>query len=418
MSAGSRVRSAWLVSRYPDVSHTFILREVLALKSRGREVATASINDPPPLDRLTAVEREQATQTFYIKRQGAFGVLRAAAFMLVRRPAATLAAFFYALQLGGIDPRRAVFAVFYYAEALVLARWMMQRGLDHLHVHFATPGATVALIVKRLTGARLSITVHGPDEFFDVKENLLAEKIAAADFIICISYFAQSQLMKLVPSSHWGKFEIARLGVDLMRFSARPPEMPPRTNGSDHPFAILCVGRLVAAKGQAILLAAVAQLLEQGRPVRLTLVGDGPERSALETEATRFGIATSIVFAGAVNQDRIGEFYRATDVFALASFAEGIPVVLMEAMAMEIPCIATRIAGIAELIEDGVTGLLVAPSDVAGMAEAIARLMDSAALREELGRAGRQRVEREYELGASANRLNEILNRRLGEAGA
>jgi glycosyltransferase involved in cell wall biosynthesis len=407
MNPTQRRRIAYLVSKYPDFSHTFILREVLALRQRGFEIEVASINDAPAPEKLTQVEREEAAHTFYVKRSGAEGVLRAAWWMLSYKPAGLLRGLAYAFKLGHEDPFRTARCLFYFLEALLLAKWMRERSITHLHVHFATPAATVGLILTHVVPVTFSMTVHGPDEFYDVSTYFLAEKIEAAKFIVCISYFAQSQLMKLTSGGNWHKFDIARLGVDTSQFSPRPFRASPA------PFQILCVGRLVSAKGQRILIKAVEQLLKAGHNLHLQLVGDGPDRVDLETLVTLRGLSGTVTFAGIVNQENIRAFYQNADAFAIASFAEGIPVVLMEAMAMEIPCVATRITGIPELIEDGVDGLLVAPSDIAGMAAAIERLIASPELRESLGKAGRIRVQREYELAASAERLSEVFAARL-----
>ena len=407
MTTTKRCRIAYLISKYPDFSHTFILREVLALRERGLEIEVASINDAPPLSQLTQIERDEVSRTFYVKRSGGLGVLRAKLWLLLHRPAGLFRGLFFALSLGGGDTARTLRCLFYYLEALLLAKWMHDRSISHLHVHFATPAATVGLILTRVFPITFSMTVHGPDEFYDVPGYVLAEKIEAASFVVCISFFAQSQLMKLSPGRSWSKFELARLGVDNAQFAPRPFRTSPET------FQILCVGRLVSAKGQRILIEAVAQLNHAGHKLQLQLVGDGPDRADLEALVREKNLPTTVTFAGIVNQENIKAYYQNADIFALASFAEGIPVVLMEAMAMEIPCVATRINGIPELIEDGKDGLLVAPSDVKGMAAAIERLMSSAELRESLGKAGCQRVKQQYELSKSADRLADVFQRRL-----
>jgi colanic acid/amylovoran biosynthesis glycosyltransferase len=407
MNLTQRRRIAYLVSKYPDFSHTFILREVLALRQRGLEIEVASVNDAPAHEKLTQIEREEAARTFYVKRSGAAGVLSAALWLLSHKPAGLFRGLAYALKLGHGDPLRTARCLFYYLEALLLAKWMHDRSVTHLHVHFATPAATVGLVLTHVVPISLSMTVHGPDEFYDVSTYFLTEKIEAAKFIVCISYFAQSQLMKLTAGHNWDKFDIARLGVDSSQFSPRPFRASPA------PFQLLCVGRLVAAKGQRILIQAVELLLKAGHNLQLHLVGDGPDRASLEALVAHRGLSAAVSFAGIVNQENIRAFYQDADAFAIASFAEGIPVVLMEAMAMEIPCVATRITGIPELIEDGADGLLVSPSDVDGMAAAIARLIGSAEIRESLGKAARARVQREYELATSADRLSSIFAARL-----
>jgi colanic acid/amylovoran biosynthesis glycosyltransferase len=408
MTTPWRCRTAYLVSKYPDVSHTFILREVLALRERGIAIDVASINAAPPPAQLTGLERREAQTTFYVKPQGALGALRGLLWAVSKTPRGVLRGLTFCLQLSRGEPRRAMLHLAYLAEALILGRWMEQRGLTHVHVHFATPAATVALLLNRVTKVSFSLTVHGPDEFFDVERYALKQKLTSARFAIAISYFAQSQMMKLTAPECWSKFEISRLGVDSTQFQPRSFRKDPS------PFRVLCVGRLVAAKGQRILLEAVAQLRNQGRDVQLRLVGGGPDRASLEQAAAALRLGKAVEFAGAVNQDHIRAFYESADAFALASFAEGIPVVLMEAMAMGIPCVATSIAGIGELIHDGVDGLLVAPSNVEGLATALAQLMDSADLRRRLGQAGRQRVQRDYELSVSADALAKLLQRRLG----
>jgi glycosyltransferase involved in cell wall biosynthesis len=197
------------------------------------------------------------------------------------------------------------------------------------------------------------------------------------------------------------------LGVDPARFAPRPDP------GGAAPFEILCLGRLVPAKGQHVLLAAAARLAAEGRSILVRFVGDGPDRAALEQEVRRRGIETSVRFEGSVNQDRVGEYYRRAGVFVLPSFAEGIPVVLMEAMAMEIPCVTTFVNGIPDLIRDGADGILVAPSDDLALAAAIARLIDDGALRKRLGESARMRVIERHNLAQNTERLSAMFRRRL-----
>jgi glycosyltransferase involved in cell wall biosynthesis len=402
------LRIAYLVSQYPGVSHTFILREVLALRERGIAIETASINDPPRYDKMTQVEQREASNTFYVKRAGATGFLKGLIWTLLRHPAGVARGLFSAFGLGWADPSRLMFYLFYYAEAVVLARWVQQRSFSHLHVHFATEAATVGMILTRIVPVSLSMTVHGPDEFYDVPGYFLPRKVAACRFIICISFFARSQLMRLAPGDRWHKLDIARLGVDSEHFLPRPHRSSPV------PLQVLCVARLAPTKGQRILIEAIGQLVEDGRLLQLRLVGDGLDRGGLEQLVRERQLTGSVFFEGSVNQDDIRGFYEAADVFALASFAEGIPVVLMEAMSMEIPCIATCINGIPELIRDGIDGLLVPPSDISGMAAAIARLMDDAALRDSVGKAGRRRIQQDYDLEQNVDHLARIFQRRLG----
>lgn len=401
-------RLAYLVSQYPAISHTFILREVLGLRARGFAIRVASVNPPDrPPEKLTAEERQEADASWYLKPQGAVGALKALCLTALRRPSALAAGLWFALRLGGTDVKKLGYQLAYWVEAVMLGDWMRRAGLSHLHVHFATPAAMVGLIASKIFPIGFSFTVHGPDEFYDAPGYRLAEKIEGSGFVVCISHYARSQLMKLSPVAHWNKFEVCRLGVDPSRFAPRAG----RSAGVV--FELLCVGRLVPAKGQHILLDALALLLARGRRVHLTLVGQGPDRPSLEAQTARLGLESAVGFAGAVNQDEVFGYYAAADAFVLPSFAEGLPVVLMEAMALGVPCITTHITGVPELIRDGIEGLLVAPSDVEGLAAAIERLMDDPALRSRLTEAGRAKVLAEYELDGSIARLADVFAHRL-----
>jgi glycosyltransferase involved in cell wall biosynthesis len=399
---------AYLISTYPTLSMTFVLREVIALGEMGFRIEIASINRPDrPESELTAVEAEEAKRTYCVKRHGAAGAIEAHCKTFLRNFGGYWRGLRLAFGLAGLDLRRLFLYLMYWTEALMVGQWMREKALRHLHVHLASQAASVGLFVRHVFGFGYSITVHGPDEFYDAERQLLAQKIEAADFICCISSFARSQMMKSSPYLHWHKFVVSPMGVDPERFRPRPFRRAP------DPFEILCVGRLTPAKGQHLLIDAVARLAKEGRSVRLRLVGNGPDERALREHVGRLEFHECVVFEGAVNQDRIRDFYAAADVFCLPSFAEGVPVVLMEAMAMEIPCVTTHIAGVPELICDGVDGVLVAPSDLDALVGALARLMDDAALRERLGKSGRARVEELYDLQRSVKRLAGIFAERV-----
>ncbi len=407
--AAQPVRSlAYLISTYPTLSMIFVLREVLELRKLGLRIETASINPPDrPPDRLTDAEAAEARRTYCVKRHGLAGAAAAHLRTFFGNATGYCRGLALAIRLAGLDLRRLFFNLMYFTEALMVGQWMRRNRLRHLHVHLASQAASVGLFVRHIFGFGYSLTVHGPDEFYDAPRHYLAQKIAAADFVCCISSFARSQMMKFSPYSDWRKLVLAPLGVDPDIFAPRP------ARAAADPLEILCVGRLTPAKGQHILIDAVEQLALQGRRVRLRLVGNGPDEPSLRAHAARIAHPDCIVFEGAINQDRIRDFYGAADIFCLPSFAEGLPVVLMEAMAMEIPCIATRIAGTPELIRDGIDGLLVAPSDVDALAVALAKLMDNIALRERLGKSARGRVLEKYGLRQNVESLAAIFSRRI-----
>ncbi len=396
-------RLLYLLSRYPAVSHTFFLNEILELRKRGFAVEAASINQPDrSRSSMPAIEVEEAEKTFYIKSTGAVRAAEVAAKTLLFRPGVFFRGLGAALCLGQWNPGATLYAIFYLAEALILGDWMRSHGHRHLHIHFCGPVATVGMLASIAWGFSYSMTVHGPDEFYDVEKFYLRQKVEGAKFILCISDFCRSQLMRIAAPEHWDKMHVARLGVDLDVFLPVSEQPKP-----DHVLEILCVGRLVPSKGQLILLRACAILHGKGCPVRVRLVGDGPDRKHLEAFAGREKLP--VIFEGAKTHDETRQLLGQANIFALASFAEGVPVALMEAMAMEVPCVSTAIAGIPELIRDGLDGLLVPASSAELLAAALERLAEDPLLRRSLGAAGRKRVLGLYNLPQNVGSLARIL---------
>jgi colanic acid/amylovoran biosynthesis glycosyltransferase len=280
-------------------------------------------------------------------------------------------------------------------------------------------GADVAMLAGALgdriepgRGWGFSLTLHGPDELFDVRHFRLATKAQRAAFVVCISDFTRSQLMAICPPETWPKLHVVHVGIPLRRFARRQGQT------QEKPTRLLFVGRLVAQKGQAVLLEAVELLTERGRDVELVLAGDGPMRATLEQLAERMGTAARISFLGAVGQEEIPALYEDASIFCLPSFAEGLPTVLMEALAMELPVISTRINGAPELVRDGETGLLVTPGRADEMAAAIARLIDDPSLAAQLARRGKDVVIREFDVEICASELRTLLAAAAGSDGA
>ncbi len=399
------MRLAYLVGQYPALPHSYILHEVRVLRSLGFTVEVASISGPDrPAEQLTGIEREEMAGTFYVKSVGAGRALWAQAAVLLTRPVRYLRTLAFSFSLGQGRFRKTLYSLFYFAEAVVFGRWMQSRNLAHVHIHYAS---TVGLIAARLYPFTAAVTLHGSTEFLDPEGFHLRRKVAASAFVRVISQYGRGELMRSLPYTEWGKIELCRLGIDPVVFSPRPFRAHPS------PFEIVSIGRLSAEKGQHVLIAALERLVRQGQDVRLRFLGDGPDRAELERDAAARGLEGQVVFEGAFAHARLPELCAQADVCALTSFREGIPVSLMEAMAMEIPCVAPRITGIPELIEDGADGLLFAPADEEELAAALLRLIGNPDLRRRLGEAARQRVLREYDLAANTARFAEILRRRL-----
>jgi colanic acid/amylovoran biosynthesis glycosyltransferase len=407
------MRIAYLASRYPAVSHTFIQREVAGLRAAGVPVDTFAIRRVEPHEVLSRADEAEARDTYALLPVRKGHLLRAHLGALLRAPGGYAATLREALRLAPRGARGALWQLFYFAEAILLWDRARRRGITHLHAHFANVGSDVALLAARFGRAAgrgpgsWSLTMHGSTEFYDVPGFRLAEKARDAAFVACVSDFTRSQLMLFLEEAHWGKLALVRCGVD--------PEQFRRAAGADRagdgPVRILTVGRLVSGKGFALLLDAVAELVAGGRDVALTVVGDGPSGETLRAQAAALGIAERVRWLGAIGQDDIRAQYARADVFCLPSFAEGVPVVLMEAMAMEVAAVATNIAGIPELIEDGVSGLLVTPGRTSELAGALRRVVDDAELRARLGRAGREAVRSGYDVAAAAPVLRELFER-------
>lgn len=395
------MKLAYVVSRYPFVSHVFILREVLALRRAGVEIETFTIRRPEPEHILSAADREAAATTHVIVPPRPLDLVLAHAAAFLRSPSRYFATLTLALRLRGRGARSLLWQVFYFGEAALLWRTCRRAGVRHVHAHHANVASDVALLAARLGGPdwSWSFTMHGSTEFFDVREHRLPQKVELAGFVVCVSHHGKSQLMGLVGTDHWRKLRVVRCGVDVSVFA-------PRDDGdSGGPFEVLTVGRVDPVKGQPLLVEAMAELRRRGVDARLTIVGGGDGLADLQALAAGLGVTDAVHFAGAVGQDEIRAYYARADAFALPSFAEGLPVVLIEAMASGLAVVASRITGIPELVEDGVSGLLVTPSRGDELAEALAELAADPARREAMGRAGREKVVAEFDIERTASEL-------------
>jgi colanic acid/amylovoran biosynthesis glycosyltransferase len=415
-AAARPLHIAYLAGTFPSVSHTFISREINGLRDLGVELDTFSVRRPAAEELLNDADRRAARTTPSIQPPSPWGVLRAHMAAVTHSPSRYLRTLIQALKLSPGGVRAGLWHFFYFAEAIVLWDWLRERRIRHVHVHFANAATAIAMLYAHFgaaDAASWSFTMHGPTEFDNVHSFRLAEKVIRARFVVCISDYARSQLMKLVEPVQWSKLEIVRCGIDPQLFRPSRPRhadagQPPSGPDPHGRVTVLCVGRLVPEKGQSLLLEALDLLSsEAARKVRLVIAGDGPDRDKLHRLAES-GASSEIVFTGAVNQTQLLSLYNDADIFCLPSLAEGLPVVLMEAMAMELPVVSTRIAGIPELVSDRQCGLLVTAGRVDQLAGALQELLEDKDLRRSLGRAGRERVMTHYDIRQSVARLHEL----------
>ncbi len=385
---------AYLTGEYPRATDTFIQREVAALRALGFEVQTCSIRRTGP-EHLTGPEQqEEAAQTFHVLEavRKPLTSLRAHGRAL-RQPGRYVKALGLAWRTAPRGLRGRVYNLIYFAEAVVLAARMQDRGIVHLHNHIAKASCTVAMLASALSGIPYSFTLHGPDIFYEPYHWRLDEKIARASFVACISHFCRSQAMLFSDPGHWDKLHIVHCGVDPDRYDRAPGG----TGGH-----LLFVGRLAAVKGLPVLIEALAAARPLRPGLRLTVIGDGPDRRALERLAAEAGVGDVVEFVGYRSQSDVARTLATVDALVLPSFAEGLPVVLMEAMAARLPVIATRIAGVPELVRSGEHGLLVPPGDPAALAQALLDLTGDQAKARRMGEAGREVVTREFNSATEA----------------
>lgn len=379
------MRLAYLCNLYPAVSHSFVRREIEAVECAGHQVHRFSIR-PPRADLKDPADRREAEQTEVVLGQGAPQLLLAALILLTTRPIKTFDAVASACRLSGPGWRAKFRHLAYWLEAAWLVRRLGGLGVQHLHAHFGTNPAAVAAIVRSWGGPSFSFTAHGPDEFDAPVTLSLPAKVEAASFVAAISSFGRSQLMRWSSPEHWGRIGVVRCGLDRQFLDAVAKPVPASST------EFVCVARLSAQKGLPLLIAACERLREYGEHVSLTIVGDGEMREELEAEVERRELGDIVTLAGIQTSDEIRSHLERCRAFVLPSFAEGLPVVIMEALAAGRPVIATAVAGIPELV-DGACGWLIP----AGSEDALVGAMTAAlhAEAEDLsakGEVGRRRV--------------------------
>jgi glycosyltransferase involved in cell wall biosynthesis len=295
--------------------------------------------------------------------------------------------------------------LFYFAEAGILADEMRRRSIRHVHAHFANVASEVGMLAARLLDTQWSLSLHGLADFGNPTAARLTQKIGNASLVRCVSDFGRAQAMLHAAPQHWRKIHVVRCGIDVHRFSPQPPD---RESQPAQCLRILTVGRLAPEKGHHLLLHAIQRARQAGLDCTCCIVGDGPMMHDLEDSIRRLGLDDRVRLAGAVGQEQIGLYYADADVLVLPSLAEGLPVVLMEAMASGLPIVASRVMGIPELVEDGVTGLLVPPGRVQPIADAIARLAQDGALRERMAEHGCERVRQLHDIRLTSRRLADL----------
>jgi glycosyltransferase involved in cell wall biosynthesis len=396
------LRVAYLVNQYPQPSQSFIRREIAALEKRGVAIerftlrrSTTELVDP--------ADQAEFRRTRAVLDAGPVGLVLAVARTAMTRPAHFARALALAWRVGKRSDRGRIVHLVYLAEACVLAGWLRRDTIRHLHAHFGTNSATVAMLSQAVGGPGYSFTVHGPEEFDKPEALGLGEKIARAEWVVGISQFGRSQLLRWCDFAHWDKVHVVHCGVDGAYFSATPtpPPTAPR---------LVCVARLSEQKGIPLLVAAAARLAAVGVDFELRLVGDGPLRPIVERLIAEHRLGNKIKLLGWQSGQEVQREIADARALVLPSFAEGLPVVIMESLAMHRPVVCTQIAGVGELVASGVCGWVVPAGAVDALAGAMREAIEASPERLlEMGGAGARLVAQRHNADQEAARLVELL---------
>lgn len=403
------MKVAYLINQYPHPSHTFIRREIAAVEQCGVSVDRYSIRGGHELvDQRDIAERDR---TRYVLAAGRLRLIMATLTEFLRRPLAFLSAALCAVRYGRRSQRGVLRHLAYLAEAALLRKWLARSGAEHLHAHFGTNPAMVAMLCRMLGGPPYSFTVHGPEEFDRPEQLGLGEKVRRAGFAVAISSYGRSQLCRWCAMEDWAKLHVIRCGVDEVFMRCTPAPVPADA-------ALVCVGRLAEQKGHVVLIEAAARLAAEGLRFRIRLVGDGPLRRTIESMIERHGLRESIELAGWQSNEAVRSAILSSRCLVLPSFAEGLPVVLMEALALGRPVVSTWVGGIPELVEHGRCGWLVPAGSVEALADAMRDALNAPVERlAAMGREGARRVAMWHDAAGEARRLADLFRQYAQRAG-
>ncbi len=406
----STLRIAYLTSQYARASDTFLRDEVAEVRALGHDVFTFSVR-AAPLGELVDenVARERAN-TEVILQVSPFSLVMAALVCAWRRPGRWWRALRESFSLGWPGWKGRLWPLFYLVEAAYLACRLEAHAVEHLHVHIAEGPGAVGMLASILSGVPYSLTIHGPSEF-DIPLTLaLDRKVGRAAFTVAVCEFGRSQLYRWTNPEDWDRIHIVHCGVGAT-FSNGPGEPVPTVS------RLVFVGRLAEQKGPLVLIEAAALLARDGLEFELNLIGDGPLRSLMEGRIARHGLTDRVRISGWMTSDSIRRELLASRALVLPSFAEGLPVVLMEALALGRPAISTYVAGIPELVEPGSSGWLVPAGAVGPLAEAMRTALTLAPEDlDRMGQAGAHAVAERHDVRKEARRLVDLFEQARSRA--
>ncbi|UZK67737.1 glycosyltransferase [Sphingomonas sp. M1-B02] len=393
-------RITYVVSEYPAPSHTFIRREIAALRRRGISIETVSIRATDSLnDSQIDLEERRVTRVVQATPFVQIGAECVRAIFL--NPIRFSKSLRLALSHRVPGLRSFFWALFHLVEAIILAGHVRKAGSTHIHSHFANSGATVGLLAAKFLGISWSFTVHGISETDYPAGALLGDKVRQASFVSCASWFMKAQAMRMVQPDQWEKIFVTRCGLEFAQLPTAKQLSPAG------PLSIICVGRLSPEKGHAGLLSAFRRIVAEGIDAKLVLVGDGPEGPALARTVRDYDLVERVELTGRLDELETLTRIAEADVLVLPSLMEGLPMVLIEALGLGKPVVSSWVAGIPELVEPNGTGILFAPGDWERLADALRRICVDESLRNRLARGAKQRVAVEFDIDHAVRPLFE-----------
>jgi glycosyltransferase involved in cell wall biosynthesis len=392
-------RITYLLHHFPALTDTFIRREIRSLQKTGTTVDVISVWEPDNAQTTSEIRAEWAGVTDFLLPRSILSIVVITLISFIRRPGRFLATLRLAWTTSRPGMRGLTYQLFYFCEAVLAAHILGKRKADHVHNHIGDQSGMVTMLAAKLADIEYSITFHGWPVFFDAKYSRIKEKVRAAKFIRAISKFCRSQLMMFSECDDTSPFKIVHCGLSITKYQYRAPREQVST--------LFCAARLSPEKGISFLIRSLKGLIDRGHALELRLAGDGPSQNELEVLTNELGIAANVKFLGFLDEDKIIDELQAADLFVLPSFIEGIPVSAMEAMAIGVPAIVTNIAGTSELIHDGQTGLLVAPSDSEALIDAILLLIRDYPFRIRIAERARQKVVDEFDVDKETAKLSD-----------
>lgn len=389
---------AYFINQYPKVSHSFIRREILALERQGFDIFRIALRgwDAEVVDAEDKLERER---TQYVLQSGVLGLIAPVIQTLIRSPVKFLSSLKLAVRMGIRADRAWPYHLVYLAEACRMLSWVQAKDIRHIHAHFGTNSAEVVMLLKLLGGPGYSFTVHGPEEFDKPEFIKLREKVSHAAFVVAISSFGRSQLFRWINYQDWNKVQVVHCGLEpsFHEDAVQPVTSAPR---------LVCVGRLSEQKGQLLLVDAVSKLLAKGIDIELVLAGDGEMRPEIEALIRQHSLESKVIITGWISSKQVREEILASRAMVQPSFAEGLPVVIMEAMALRRPVLTTYVAGIPELVRPGENGWLFPAGDVDELVKVLEDFLRTPTeILEKMGQAAHQRVLERHSIDVEAAKL-------------